>query len=82
MTSSDCFIFDLSPPGIEDVCMVNNGSGPGQTKAYVFLSSVYNVMKAVRALNGSHFFGQRPVKVVVPYENRLMQRILDNQLKV
>ncbi|XP_005091642.2 uncharacterized protein LOC101850625 [Aplysia californica] len=65
--------------GIVDICMVNNGSGPGCTKAYVYLETVYDVVKAVKELNGNNGLGL-PIKVDVPFENTVVRRILEKVL--
>ncbi|CAG5123043.1 unnamed protein product [Candidula unifasciata] len=64
---------------ILDVCMVNNGNGPGCTKAFLYLTTVYDVIQAVIEMNNSCIF-ERPLQVEVPSSNTLLKTVVENAI--
>ncbi|XP_059175821.1 uncharacterized protein LOC131955639 [Physella acuta] len=60
---------------VRDICLQNNVAANGCTKALLYLATIYDVLAAVKDMNGSCILGM-PLKVAVPYRDQLLQKIV------
>ncbi|XP_055865174.1 uncharacterized protein LOC106062555 [Biomphalaria glabrata] len=56
----------FSKYNILDICIENNNHNHGLTKATLYLATLYNVLDAIKEMDGSHLDGF-PLKVDVPF---------------